>query len=280
MDIISWDVKLEEEFDQDIKDMWDDVIRYEKLHKNAEVFENPELYTETGETFSTWAQRRIAEMRAVKESRVQTSSAPRQQPMVYKKTRLIYAQLGVDRLDYTIYCGSPLTTTLPTNAHDAHGHALLRAALTPTKWAVRQARRNWKNSVFPRIQGDIWFGEYTWRWHKNASGCWEFGYGECGGGAIPCPCCNMGNGSMHFECYCEEFRDEVAPDEQQRCSLVEWVGTEGRRLIRADEAWVQSQGHTKDCNNEGSAVSDCEWSFVDEYCGVRSCPSVASSIEF
>ncbi|KAF2437266.1 hypothetical protein P171DRAFT_437872 [Karstenula rhodostoma CBS 690.94] len=277
LDIVVWDVNLEEEFDQELVAEWS---HYEKFHKNAGEFESPEPYKETDEAFSVWAQRRIAEMRAVKESRMQTQVAPRQQPMVYKTNHYRPMRIGVDIFSYNIYCGSPLTTTQPTNAYDAYGHTLLRAALTPSRWARKRTRFDPKISLFPRIYNYSWFGEYTWRWHRNASGCWQIGYGECDGCAIPFPCSNTGGYLSNFDkCYCEEFEGEVAPEEQQRCSLVEWVGAEGRRLIRADEARAQANGHTRDCDNDFAGDSDSEWSFVDEYCGVRSCSSVASSIE-
>jgi hypothetical protein len=276
IEFVVWDVNLEEEFDQYIVAMEDDVIRYEKLHKNAEVFESPQLYSETGETFSVWAQRRIAEMRAVKESRMETQLAPRQKLMVYETGFVRWRRMGVPRFNYNVYCGTALTTTLPTNTYDAYGHALLRTALTQSKWARQQARFNPTMSLFPRIVDYNWFGEYTWRWHRNASGCWQIGYGECYGCAIPCSCCNSGNGSMYYRCYCENFEDEVAPDEQQRCSLVEWVGVEGRRLITIDDELAYSNENARFCGSDDAPDSDEDWSFVDEYCGVRCCSSRAS----
>ena len=81
---------------------------------------------------------------------------------------------------------------------------------------------------------------------------------------------------MHYPCYCAEFGDEPAPEEQQRCSLIEWVGVEGRRLIFEEEL-ANLHEDTRSCGRDNAADSDGEWSFVDEYCGVRSCTSAASS---
>ncbi|KAK7183723.1 hypothetical protein DPSP01_004357 [Paraphaeosphaeria sporulosa] len=267
IEFVIWDMNLEEDFDQYIAAMWDGVVGYEVLHKHAEVFENSELYTETGETVSVWAQRRIAEMRAVKDTQTRTQAAPR-------RTRI-----GVGRFDYQINCGSPLTTKLSTNAYAAYGHTQLRAALTRPTQARQMARFNLKIPPSPRIHNYNWFGEYTWRWHRKASGCWQMGYGDCGNFAMPCPCSESGCFCYFLRCYCEKFEGQVVPEEQQRYSLLEWAGAEGSRFIEADKAWEQAEGPMRECDTDVATESDGEWSFVNEDCGVRSCSSVASSVE-
>ncbi|KAF2681800.1 hypothetical protein K458DRAFT_420562 [Lentithecium fluviatile CBS 122367] len=278
---VQWDVRLKEEFDEYIEDMNDDVVRYEKLHKNAAIFESSETWVEVGEEFSTWARRRIAEMRTVKEKRLRAAEPVAQQVKVWKTHRTGPAYGDT----YKVYCGTPGTTTLPTTTYDAYGHALLRAALTPLKWVLSRARFNSSISLFPRIYNSTWFGEFAWKWHRNASGCWEIGYWDgpaegngrgCGGCAIPCPCCCASNGSMYYGCYCEEFGDEPAPEETQRCSLVEWVGPEGRRLIVLDDLKRESNEVTAECGSVAASVFGSEWSVVDEDLGSVSC---CSSIE-
>jgi hypothetical protein len=79
---------------------------------------------------------------------------------------------------------------------------------------------------------------------------------------------------MYFPCCCEEFEsEEVAPDEQQRCSLVEWVGLEGKRRMINDEKMAKANKDIRHCGSYATPDSDEEWSFVDEYCGVQSCSS-------
>lgn len=168
-EVVVWETNLKEEFDEQINDMLDDVVRYEKLHRNSEVFQVSKSFTEAGETVSAW------------------------------------------------------------------------------------------------------------RWHRNASGCWQIGYRDCDGCAIPCSCCNSGNGSMFYPCHCAEFGDEPAPDEQQRCSLVEWVRDEGMKAILAEESTRDFKDST--CNEyDSTTTTEDEWDFVDDNFDVQSFSSVASSI--
>ncbi|KAJ4292405.1 Cell surface superoxide dismutase [Cu-Zn] 4 [Kalmusia sp. IMI 367209] len=154
IEFLVWDIHLKEDFDEHIGDMSDDVIRYEKLHKNAATFESVQAYTETGELFAAWAQRRIAEMRAVKEARMREALPRLQRPMVSR--HLAIPRLG-GRFEYNVYCGSASTTTLPTNGYDAYGHALLLAAITPSKWARWRARFDPKIRLLPMIYNYSWF---------------------------------------------------------------------------------------------------------------------------
>ncbi|ORY03320.1 hypothetical protein BCR34DRAFT_447628, partial [Clohesyomyces aquaticus] len=277
--IVEWDIYLPEEFDDYIENMEDDVIRYSILHHNASIFDhpNPNPSTNTGERFTEWAQRRINEMRAVKESRIIASKAP--SPPPHKPA--IWTTRSERGKNYNIYTGTPLTTTLPTNRYDALGHALLSNILTFSPYLTKY-RRRMQLSPYRSIVGFEWFGEYAWAWHRNRSGCWELGYQDCtceaemGGEPIPCPCCCVGSGSMYFECFCREFGDEVSPEEGQRCALVEWVGEEGRRIVmeeerarRAEKAVGQAEVCEMDDNagwevlSIGSASQDSEtWSVV------------------
>jgi hypothetical protein len=179
------------------------------------------------EDFGTWGRRRIDEMRACKEQRLRC------------------AQKGED-----VTSLAP-TTTLPTSHMDMHAHTILRSMLTPSKRDLSYWHSK-NQAPLHTIWGFGWFGEYAWAWHRNASGCWEFGYDGCEGDAFPCPCCCSGNGSMYYACLCEDFKDGEgqwvgpAPEEAQRCSLVEWVSGSLRGLLQEDD------------NNNNNNVSDEE----------------------
>lgn len=268
--MVVWDFDPTEQFDWDIKEM-DDVVRYEKFNWNADVFESPEPYIEIGETFPMWAQRRIAEMRAVKESRIHQKLPRAQQLKAFEEHQLRAMRIKrYNRSQYGIYPGSARTTTLPTNIYDANGHTLLRNAIASIMFDLQSTRYASGNSHFPQIDSN-WFDGYTWGWHRNGSGCWVFGYGECEA-AIPCLCCT---GGYTLPCHCAEFGDGPAPDEQQRCCLIEWVGEEGRRIIVAED--MKGESELSD-HRDGDDAEDSEdgWSIVDGCSSVRSCSSVIS----
>jgi hypothetical protein len=192
---------------------------------------------QNAEDFGAWGRRRIMEMRAVKEDRIRRATSNLAPPH------------------------SP-TTTLPTTSSDIYHHALLTEVLTPTKYLLFKSR--WTNiSPIPIIYGFLWFGEFEWAWHRNASGCWEFG-GVCSDYTLPCPCCCMGNGSMYYSCSCEEFEGTTAPEDVHRCSLVEWVDGELRGIMLEEET---AKNEERWVRQEWDVVSDAaseEWSVVSE----------------
>jgi hypothetical protein len=187
-------------------DVWGDVFAVEReINQDYDHIDDVDYFEKFGrwrpgvqdaDDFGAWGRRRIMEMRAVKEERIQRrllALAPTRGP----------------------------GTTLPTAPSDILQHAPLAQVLTPNKFLLFASRWS-KTAPYPMIDGFYWFGEYEWTWHRNASGCWGFG-GQCGGGALPCPCCNMGNGSMASPCSCEEFAGTVAPEDPHTCSLAEWA---------------------------------------------------------
>jgi hypothetical protein len=194
-DVFAAQLRWDEEYD-----LMDEVVKFTRFGRWRDGVQD-------AEDFGTWGRRRINEMRACKEERIRRTAN-----------------------QYT--CAPPAATapatTLPTTQSDIHAHALLRSMLTPTKRELSYWRAKGQ-APFYTIWGYEWFGEYAWAWHRNASGCWEFGYAECGGCTFPCPCCCSGNGSMYYPCSCVEFKDEEgrwvgpAPEDVQMCSLVEWV---------------------------------------------------------
>lgn len=240
------------EFEEELK--WvDDIKRYELFGQGREVFEKISDSAEvkdgwmiSGEDFGAWGRRRIAEMRAVKEERLREAFDNEKDGACN---------------DATVTPRIPsLTskTTLPTTASDIHAHSLLKQILTPTRHFLRLSRLN-KGHPFPAIYSFAWFGEYDWQWHRNYSGCWELGYADaCGGCSIPCSCCCVGNGSMYWPCHCADFGVEPAPDEMQRCSLVEWVYGELWRIMK-EEALLVCDGSVED-NNE-----DCDDRQIEEW---------------
>lgn len=251
---VEWDVQIPEELDAWVADIHDDVVRYTMLHQNADIFESTESYTEIGENFAAWAQRRIAEMRGVKESRIRRSPTPLRKPAIWKDVK--DATL-IGRADgYDVFTGDATTTTLPTNEDDARGHKLLKSILAPSGKAGLR-----------RIDGYEWFGEYEWAWHRNISGCWELGYADCTKREgcwefepIPCPHCCAESWGMFFGCYCRDFGSEPAPDEVQRCALVEWVDMAGQDIILEEEV-AEGARMPKSCHDAEVEV-DSEWEVV------------------
>jgi hypothetical protein len=246
--LVDWDTKLPEELDEWITDM-DDLTRYQVLHQDAETFESSEPYLEVGENFTTWCQRRINEMRSVKESRIRLDAPLTFQPMV-RQDKMDHRYRG----QYCVYTGDATTTTLPTTVYDALGHELLRCVLSPGRWWVKQCQRRNK-PPFRAIENNGWFGEYEWHWHQNLSGCWEIGRGGS---------CTSHEGGVS----CAAIEGGVvvtpAPEEMQRCSLLEWVGEKGREIVSRQEArmngWM-SCPDDDDMDVSGSD-SDCGWSVV------------------
>jgi hypothetical protein len=251
---------LDEKERVDAMEGWrDDVYLYIKYRKHAAVFQSNEAYTEHGELFAEWAQRRIAEMRAVKEDRLCVGEPAVQPATVFCTGRMFALSANV----YETFSGTPHTTTLPTNSYDALGHGLLRAALTPSKGVRRKAKFDPSVSIFPVIHGYSWFGEYTWQWHRDAFGCWEFGqWGECR---------PADRRRMYGECYCNEFGDdEPAPDDVQRCNLLEWVGMQGRALMAGEESEkeVETSLWRRASVEDEDSICGSEWSIVDSGSGI------------
>lgn len=257
---VEWCFPREEELDPWVHDMPDAMIRYITTHHGADAFESAEPYVEFGENFSVWCQRRIAEMRAVKENRIRRGDPESFKPMLWERRRVWQHYKG-----YDIYCGDESTTTQPTNANDALGHALLRSILSPVNWYQKPMRL--KNASLFRPDTDYqWFGEFHWAWHRNGSGCWEVGYdGSCDEGPDMC-----------YGCFCRQDTYMPALDEMQSCSLLEWVTDDGKEIIMlevAREVKLQDSnggvelseseaGHGWDVVSVASAES---WSIVDVY---------------
>lgn len=255
---MEWDIHEPEEFDEEIMEM-SETEQYTIFNHHADVFESPEPYTEVGEDFSTWCQRRIAEMRAVKESRIHAKLPATVKPMIWHRK-----QDGNYLRRYDIYCGDETTTTLPTNAYDAYGHELLRGILTPSRWWMRKHTVS-QASLFQPINGFRWFGEYEWCWYRDETGNWEIGYGgnyynSRHVKADACPyCCGgleeriVGAGE---ECCCGGSGRKQGPEEVQRCWIVEWVGEEGREIVRRDE---QARNTLLGGKESGSQEQDDVW---------------------
>ncbi|KAI2482619.1 hypothetical protein Ptr902_04935 [Pyrenophora tritici-repentis] len=224
------DWEAEEAHNTDLEHM-DDILAYYRFGKNADIFERSDGGEVVhGEDFGFWARRRIHEMRAIKETRISKhgfETCP--EPLPDVKQRTVQNTWRPGRINATIPTSpysNPTETTLPTTPADIDAHALLACVLSPSKFHLTYYRSR-NLPPYQHIEGFGWFGEYTWQWHRNASGCWTLGYGACEyDGAFPCEC--SCNGSLTYRCYCEEFKVETwqrvpAPEEKQACSLVEWV---------------------------------------------------------
>ncbi|OAK97525.1 hypothetical protein IQ06DRAFT_327882 [Phaeosphaeriaceae sp. SRC1lsM3a] len=256
---LEWDIHQPEELDQDLEYM-DDIERYKVFHQHAEIFESTEAYLEVGEDFSTWCQRRINEMRSVKEARIQYNLPATAKPMVWQRK----SDGGYLR-QYNVYTGDASTTTLPTNAYDALGHMLLRNILTPSRW-WRRRRLVRQASLFQPINGFRWFGEYEWEWYRNAAGCWKVGYGGPYNGppyifSDECPYCRSEEKNAAEECCCGGTGIKPGPEEVQRCSLVEWVGEEGREIM------INEQGRKEGCidtEHDTLEVDVCDLQIVSD----------------
>ncbi|KAJ4299114.1 hypothetical protein N0V90_004358 [Kalmusia sp. IMI 367209] len=143
------DMKWDQEWVEDIADReWEGGNWSEWCLQSGATWEDVRDWSEwkeIGETFSKWGQRRINEMRQVKEDR-----------LTAKLAAISTGQLS---------SSTQLTTTLPTTPDDIDGHAKLDFLLRES------LQRRWNK--FPSIVGYSWFGEYEWYWHRNMSGCFE-----------------------------------------------------------------------------------------------------------
>jgi hypothetical protein len=123
--------------------------------------------------------------------------------------------------------------------------------------------------IYPTTQPTTLFdmdAQYTWRWHRNFSGCWVLGYdNQCQGDAVPCTCCNVGNGSMSWPCFCADFDlDAPAPEEVQRSSLVEWVKGKLMGMIEDQEElgeWEDELDEEWDVVSYGDSL---DWEVLSE----------------
>lgn len=81
---------------------------------------------------------------------------------------------------------------------------------------------------------------------------------------ISCSRCCAESGSTHYECFCREGKCAPAPEERQRCSLVEWVGQEGKEIIRMEQAREEkSRLHDSDDDVALSKPErDCGWDII------------------
>jgi hypothetical protein len=200
----------------------DPIVAYERFGKNAHIFERA-----LSEDFGAWARRRVEEMRRVKEDRIRGST-----------TRAWGKHVGKGYMceEYSCPTTQP-TTVFDIDAHDSLDFLLYEYTLTD-----------------PYVPSYRWFTEYAWRWHRNFSGCWVLGYdNQCQGGTVPCTCCNVGSGSMYWPCFCTEFNlDAPAPEEVQRCSLVEWVKGKLRVVMEEEE---DMEGRENDLDGGWDVVS-------------------------
>ncbi|KAF1914432.1 hypothetical protein BDU57DRAFT_519433 [Ampelomyces quisqualis] len=261
-DVVQWDVYLDKEFDEWVLSMEDDLERYTWFNSDAEVFESSKPYIEVGEDFVTWCQRRTMEMRCVKESRLRARGSTMVKQRVWKSS--IHPRY---RTRYEIYIGDNKTTTLPTNEYDALGHGLLRSMLVLERWWKKRARIS-NASLFRGPNRYGWFGEYEWEWYQNESGCWEIGLGGLLATDYPTPCdyCDRIDLNTGEECYCSGWGIMPAPEEMQRCSLVEWVGKEEREMML----------------NEGLALkmrSEAMWEDIVERRDAEICATAIEDIE-
>ncbi|KAH7383930.1 hypothetical protein BKA66DRAFT_463112 [Pyrenochaeta sp. MPI-SDFR-AT-0127] len=123
-------------------------------------------------------------------------------------------------------------TTLLTSVSHIDTDTFLEEDLTPSKPSLSLSCRT---STLSRY-GFTCFDGSRWQWHRNYSGCREVGYpGACTDGPIPCSCCCVGNGSMYWPCHCADFGDQAAPEDMQRCSLVEWACGELLQIMEEEE---------------------------------------------
>ncbi|KAL5119742.1 hypothetical protein ACEQ8H_002348 [Pleosporales sp. CAS-2024a] len=249
---VTWDTQPDEEIDYFSDGRADDFVWDMMREHGADAFTRTDEYVQLGETFAVWCQRRIAEMRAVKESRIRCGEPAAMTPMRWerKHDRIYFIQ-------YNIYTGDERTTTLPTNAYDACGHELLRSILTPSDWFKRrQLIRN--APLLQPIHGYRWFGEHAWAWYRNKSGCWEIGY-DAHGDARPC---YHGYLSCPFCCKDKDDMEASSPEETQECSLVEWIDRPGKEILLIDEA-RNDETRIRDHIELGfENGSDCGWEVI------------------
>ncbi|KAF2683163.1 hypothetical protein K458DRAFT_419367 [Lentithecium fluviatile CBS 122367] len=208
-------------------------------------------WTVSGETFSAWCQRRINEMRAVKEARLRAELAP-EDPS--QSTSILAIPDPNEDEGYHSSTSTSSTkphTTLPTDPFDIHGHKLLHDVLQiPAQ--VRKHQPWVRHCVVP--DDYHWFGEYVWYWHRNETGCWI---------VLDWPC-----GENNSLCFCEKWEGEEwmgwDPEKGRKCWLAELVKGDGW-----DGLWDEDDGRVVLEGGEGSVDEEVEveqeedeWDFI------------------
>jgi hypothetical protein len=259
-----WYAKWEHNIDVEHMDV---ITAYSLFGKNADLFEGRADDSEitTGETFSSWARRRIAEMRRVKEHRIHkygTLTPPKPLSILPHSMRNDSRPGRVNPTILTAPFAQPYETTLPTTLSDIRAHLTLTWALTPSNVYTQYCRSRNKPAL-PIIDGYGWWGEYAWQWHRNMSGCWFLDYEyDCREGSE-----QVYWGSAEDRCYCEEFGvgrecEVPAPEDGQRCSLVECVGGELRGRMEDEEVVLRRQWEHREEEVGWNADLADEWELV------------------
>ncbi|KAF2249673.1 hypothetical protein BU26DRAFT_518246 [Trematosphaeria pertusa] len=210
--------------------------RYQNYGENAASIESRAAWTEYDEPFTTWCQRRISKMRAVKEARLRARTSADTDP------------------DEGYYSDdTSASTTRATTPDDAHAEALVKSILTP--------RQKWRE--YPRITGFYWFGEHDWYGHRNTSGCWYVEEYACG---IP------GETPWWRACYCDEFEgcEGWDPEEGvQRYGLAAWVRdmdiTEDNGIAKRDgedAGDMEEDGSDKEDGEGGRESGEDDWDII------------------
>ncbi|CAI9626620.1 unnamed protein product [Alternaria burnsii] len=256
-----WDADWAHEIDME---RIDDIAAYYLFGKNADIFE---CYNDgdimAGEDFGSWARRRIAEMRQVKEHRIHRYGKPTSSSPLSVLTHTMRNDSRPGRTSATILTAPHANsheTTLPTSLSDIRAHLTLACALAPSE-NLKQRCCSRNLPALPIIYGFNWWGEYTWQWHRNMSGCWYLGYGHACQENCEEPCTRPCWGHMLYECYCEEFGvgtdwEVPAPEDVQRCSIVEWVSGKLREDMENDHdevVWWRLQGTVKEDEQDSEA---------------------------
>lgn len=176
-------------------------------------------WTEAGESFTQWCQRRINEMRAVKEARLRAKLAAQSTSSALSPgSHDDEGYHSSESASTSSSSTSPPTTTIPTNPYDIEGHDLIRSVLTPRS----------KDVKFPIIGCFSWFGEFEWYWHRNVTGCWY----------VSCDPCDQQWGEP---CACKEFEGcgRWNPEGPQAYLLGNWM--QGHEFEELEERKPEEQ---------------------------------------
>ena len=196
-----------------------------------------------GETFEMWCQRRISEMRAVKEERLRAKLSASQHSST--STPNVDPDEDEGYHSSTPSSSTPQGTTLPTTPYDTRGHTLLKEFVARPLWYLR----DWHSP-----DDYTWFDEYAWYWHRNETGCWY---------ALDWPC-----GGENEKCFCERWNGEEwegwDPEGAREVWLAEcvvgerWEGLWDEEAERKED--VEEVRGVEDDDTEGAEVDD--WDVV------------------
>ncbi|KAF1962440.1 hypothetical protein CC80DRAFT_487901 [Byssothecium circinans] len=207
---------------------------------------------EVGEAFEKWGQRRINEMRMVKEERLRAKLAAENAARDVAPSAPT-ADLGREEDEdegyHSFTSSSTTTTTLATTTEDIEAEALVEYMLYHYTWMK-----------YPEITGFRWFNDRNifWYWHRNMTGCWELSEWNCKGedGSV-CKGCETYKGMGRWD-----------PEARSQAWWLEaWIsGEDWEEMERRDREWEwekREREEDEEWDRISTSSATSSWSEVD-----------------